>query len=101
MEWWCSYLHLTVGVRHGEIPRRQNEEKQTLNPPELLVTTPETIQAIFMGKRLSEHLRNVRFVIIDEIHDLAGTKRELQLSIALSGWFGMPEIFNESVFQPQ
>ncbi|HWQ65952.1 MAG TPA: DEAD/DEAH box helicase [Methanospirillum sp.] len=82
MEWWCIRLGLTIGVRHGDTSQSERR-KQTLNPPDLLVTTPETLQAIFMGRRLREHLRQIRFVIIDEIHDLAGTKRGAQMSIAL------------------
>jgi len=82
MEWWCSRLGFTVGVRHGDTTQSERR-KQTLSPPDLLVTTPETLQAIYMGKRLREHLKQVRFVIIDEIHDLAGTKRGAQMSIAL------------------
>ncbi len=82
MEWWCSRLGFTVGVRHGDTTQSERR-KQTLSPPDLLVTTPETLQAIYMGKRLREHLKQVRFVILDEIHDLAGTKRGAQMSIAL------------------
>lgn len=82
MEWWCGRLGLTVGVRHGDTTQGERR-KQTLSPPDLLVTTPETLQAIFMGKKIREHLRQVRFVILDEIHDIAGTKRGAQLSIAL------------------
>ncbi|MFH0967487.1 MAG: DEAD/DEAH box helicase [Methanobacteriota archaeon] len=82
MEWWCGRLGLTIGVRHGDTTQGERR-KQTLSPPDLLVTTPETLQAIFMGRRLREHLRQVRFVILDEIHDLAGTKRGAQMSIAL------------------
>jgi len=82
LEWWCSRLGFTVGVRHGDTTQSERR-KQTLSPPDLLVTTPETLQAIYMGKRLREHLKQVRFVILDEIHDLAGTKRGAQMSIAL------------------
>lgn len=82
MEWWCQQLGLTIGVRHGDTSQA-DRRKQALSPPDLLVTTPETLQALFMGKRLKGHLRSVRYVIVDEIHDLAGTKRGGQLSIAL------------------
>ena len=53
----------------------------------MLVTTPETLQAILPGSQMRRHLSNVQCVIIDEVHDLAESKRGAQMAIALERIF--------------
>ncbi|MFH1327900.1 MAG: DEAD/DEAH box helicase [Candidatus Bathyarchaeota archaeon] len=82
LEWWCKRLDLAVSVRHGDTNIAERG-KQAKSPPDMLITTPETLQAILPGKLMRQHLRSVRWVIIDEIHELACDKRGSQLSLGL------------------
>ncbi len=82
LEWWCKKLDLRLGVRHGDTEIR-DRGRQALAPPDILITTPETLQAILAGWILRKHLGELRWVIIDEVHELVDDKRGSQLSLAL------------------
>jgi ATP-dependent helicase Lhr and Lhr-like helicase len=75
-------LDINVQVRHGDTSQSARR-LQVLSPPDMLITTPETLQAILPGKKMKEHLRMVRWVIIDEIHELVSDERGVQLSLGL------------------
>src|SRR3989440_2558494 len=75
-------LDVKIEVRHGDTPTSARS-RQAKSPPDMLITTPETLQSILVGKRMKEHLRAVRWVVVDEVHELATDERGVQLSFAL------------------
>ena len=82
MTYWCNRLDIRLGVRHGDTSQRERGYMRH-SPPDMLITTPETLQAILQGRTIKNHLKTVKWIIVDEIHELADNKRGSQLSLAL------------------
>src|SRR2546426_10510282 len=82
MTFFGEQLGLRVAVRHGDTPAKERAE-QTRHPPDILITTPETFQILFTGRHVRDQLRTLRWLVIDEIHELAGDDRGAQLAVGL------------------
>jgi len=78
----CKGLDIKLAVRHGDTDEGERRA-QTLAPPQVLFTTPETLQVLLVARKFKEHLRTLRWVVVDEIHELATDKRGTQLAVSL------------------
>ena len=75
-------LDIRISVRHGDTTQKERR-MHIKEPPNVMITTPETLQIMLIGSKLRELLKNVRYVIVDEIHELADNERGAQLSVVL------------------
>ena len=75
-------LGIRVGVRTGDT---STSEKAAMlkHPPHILITTPESLAIVLSSLKFSDHLKQVDWCIVDEIHALAENKRGVHLSISL------------------
>ncbi|MEX2335648.1 MAG: ligase-associated DNA damage response DEXH box helicase [Fulvivirga sp.] len=72
-----------VKLRTGDTSATERE-KMKKNPPEFLITTPESLQLMLAQKGYSKFFKNLRTVVCDEWHELMGSKRGVQMELALS-----------------
>lgn len=82
LQWWCNNLDVRLAARHGDTETIERT-RQARSPPDMLITTPETLQAILPGWIMRQHLQQVRWVIVDEVHEMADSKRGSQMALAL------------------
>lgn len=74
---------LTVGIRTGDTS--QNERaKQKRNMPDLLITTPESLMLLLASKGYEKTFQSLTAVVVDEWHELLGSKRGVQMELGLS-----------------
>ena len=75
-------LCIRKAVRTGDTSQYERS-KMLRKPPHILITTPETLAILLVAPKFRLKLRNVKYVIIDEIHSLAENKRGVHLSLSL------------------
>ncbi len=81
-------LELEVGVRTGDTSTAErNRQKRKM--PHLLITTPESLHLLLAGKQNDRTFSKLHTVVVDEWHELMGSKRAVQMELALSRLRGM------------
>jgi ATP-dependent Lhr-like helicase len=73
----------TLGLRTGDTPSAERA-RQDRRFPTVLVTTPESLSLMLSRDNATEELRSVEFVVVDEWHELIGSKRGVQAQLAIA-----------------
>ncbi|WP_043690970.1 ligase-associated DNA damage response DEXH box helicase [Synechococcus sp. KORDI-49] len=74
---------LRVGIRNGDSSSSERS-KQLKSPPQILVTTPESLTLLLSNSKAEELFRHLDTVVLDEWHELMGSKRGTQTELCLS-----------------
>ena len=75
--------HWSVGLRTGDTPSAERARQDRAWPP-VLVTTPESLTLMLTRERAGAELAGVHTVVVDEWHELIGSKRGVQVQLALA-----------------
>jgi len=73
---------LKIEIRHGDTSQT-NRKRIADNPPDILITTPETLVNLLSQKKHLDALSDLEWVVIDEVHELLSSERGSQLSLSL------------------
>ncbi len=75
-------LGIRLGVRTGDTTASE-KAKMLKNPPHILITTPESLAILLNSPKFKESLKDVQWLILDEIHALADNKRGVHLNLSV------------------
>ena len=74
---------MTVGIRTGDTSTKERAQ-QKKEMPDLLITTPESLQLLLATKGYDRIFKDCNAIVVDEWHELLGTKRGVQMELGLS-----------------
>lgn len=74
---------MTVGIRTGDTSAKERAKQRT-SMPDLLITTPESLQLLLSSKGYKKVFRDCSAIVVDEWHELLGSKRGVQMELGLS-----------------
>lgn len=81
-------LPFTVGIRSGDTTTKERAA-QRKSMPDLLITTPESLHLLLGSKDHAKIFKDCQAIIIDEWHELLGTKRGVQMELGISRLLGL------------
>lgn len=81
-------LNWQVAIRSGDTTTAQRK-KQISHPPEVLITTPESLHVLLATKGYPKLFTGLHTIVVDEWHELMGSKRGVQTQLAISRFKGL------------
>ena len=81
-------LDWNIAIRSGDTTAT-NRTKQWKNPPEMLITTPESLHVIMATKGYKKFFGSLQTIVVDEWHELLGSKRGVQTELVISCLLGL------------
>ena len=84
-------MNWKVGIRNGdtEMSERQKQKRQM---PEALIITPESLHLLIGQKGYADVFKNLKIIAVDEWHELLGSKRGVQVELAMSRIIGLRNV---------
>jgi len=79
---FCTPVSLSVAKWHGDVARGERMWEDG-EPPHFLMITPESLEVLLQEKTLAPDLRQVRFIIVDELHAFVESERGVHLKVLL------------------
>jgi len=73
---------LSIEIRHGDTTQKDRRKIRD-NPPDILITTPETLVILLTQIKMLNALSDLEWIVIDEVHELLASERGSQLSLSI------------------
>jgi ATP-dependent Lhr-like helicase len=77
------HINWRIEARTGDTSPEQRKKQKT-NPPDAIITTPESIHILFSQKNHQEYFKNIQCIVVDEWHELIGSKRGVQTELLIA-----------------
>lgn len=79
---YANKMGLEVQIRHGDTTQKARRRLLS-DPPDILITTPESLGVLLTNQKLLELLKTLEWIIVDEVHELISNERGTHLSLSL------------------
>ncbi|MBX3254593.1 MAG: ligase-associated DNA damage response DEXH box helicase [Chitinophagaceae bacterium] len=92
-------MQWNIGIRNGDTPVNERQ-KQKKSPPEVMIITPESLHLLLAQKNYADFFSSLKIIAVDEWHELLGSKRGVQVELAINRIVAVSSQQSAIGFQP-